>query len=139
MKKLIFTFFCLTLAFSLTGCTNNSPDNLKRISMDELNEKLDNNESFPLLINSSRCSACIAFKPTINSVLASHDFTLFYVEVDEFTEDEHEMLNQLFNIRGTPSILFIKDGDETSVLNRVVGNVPENELISALRNNGYID
>ena len=139
MKKilLIISFGVLGLILT-TGCSNNN-DRFIQLTFPELQEKLQAEESFPLYIGSARCSACVEFQPTLKRVIRNHDFIVYHIDLDKFSDNESEELVNMFNISGTPSLLYIVDGEESSTLNRVIGNVPEQDLINSLKNNGYIE
>ena len=139
MKKILLSLSCLIMILIFTtGCTNND-DRFIELSFEELQVKVDNNESFPLYVGSTRCSACAQFQPVLKRVIRNHDFTMYHVNLDNFSESEQKEFISMFDINATPSIIYIINGSETSVLTRLIGNVPEADLIRSLTDNGYID
>ena len=138
MRKILLGFIYLFIVIGFTtGCMNNN-DRFVLITFDDLQEKLEAEESFPLYVGSARCSACAEFQPTLKRVVRNHDFVMYHVDLDTFNEEEQSQFINLFNISATPSLIYIIDGEETSTLNRVVGNVTEAELINSLKSSGYI-
>ncbi|HHX53239.1 MAG TPA: hypothetical protein GX703_07065 [Erysipelothrix sp.] len=119
MKKII--LIGLMLLTILAGCSNNEPEanEINYVESPVLMDKLDNGESFFLVIGNTTCAACIQYKPTLEEVVSNKDAELFYIEVDvENGKSEasrqnvikffEEYLND--EINATPSTIYFKDG-----------------------------
>ena len=55
------------------------------------------------------------------------------------TEEEDKEFSKEFKVTGTPNTIFITEGQELSILQRIVGNASKQKIISKLKNNGYIE
>ena len=117
---------------------NPSFSNLKEINIDELENMLKKKDSFILVITQSTCSACVSYKPKLENVLKKHKLKAYFIEKDLLNEDERTRLNNIANISGTPTTIFIKDGEEENVAHRLVGNRDESVIEERLKNLGYI-
>ena len=66
MKK-IFTLLCaFVLCLSLVGCGAKTPFEIKEISATKLQKKLDNKESFVVIIERENCPFCEALQEYID-------------------------------------------------------------------------
>ena len=110
----------------------------KELSISELQEKIDNKESFILVISQTTCSHCAEYKPRIKKVLAKYEITGYYIEKDLLNEEETTQLNNIANISGTPATIFITDGEEKSSSTRISGARSTDVIISRLKAMGYI-
>lgn len=135
MKKI----FVLLIGFSmlfLTGCGRTGYD---EISYDQLQELLDDKESFPLVIASATCSACNSYRPTMEKFIKEYNVDVKYIDLDKLTDKEESELMSEFPISGTPTTVFVTKGTEKDTYNRIVGNKKISETEEAYRENGYID
>jgi len=117
---------------------NEMDKHLVELSINELQEKINNKESFILVITQTTCSHCAEYKPTLKKVLYKYDITAYYIEKDLLSDAEKGQLNEIANVSSTPTTIFIKDGEEKSTNQRFTGNRPESEIISKLKYEGYI-
>ena len=128
----------LALVLIIVLSNNDINDKFIDLSFNELQAKIENGDTFPLYIGSARCAICVEFQPTLKGVIRNNDFTMYHIDLDTFSMEESAELSNMFNITGTPTILFIVDGDEPSVINRIVGKVSEEDLVASLKEQGYI-
>ena len=127
-----------TLVVEAKNSSSTSYSNLKEININELENMLKKKESFILVITQSTCSACASYKPKLDNVLKKHKLKAFFIEKDSLNEEESKRLNNIANISGTPTTIFIKDGEEENVAHRFVGNRDESVIEERLKNLGYI-
>lgn len=113
---------------------------LSEISYDEIIEKLDNKDTFVLLISQTTCSHCIEYKPKLKEVSNEYEIDVYYIDVDLLKKDEYNELNSRlsFKTSGTPLTIFLKDGEETTVANRIKGNASKDKIVKKLKSNGFI-
>lgn len=137
LKKLCLLLGGLIFCFLLTGC-GNSNNYLVSIDMDELNQKIENEESFILEVMRTTCSACEAFEPKLERVTAEYEVTVYQINTDEIDADRWSTFSSEYSVTATPTILFFENGKEASIMNRINGNVSEDRLISKLETMGYI-
>lgn len=138
MKKLSKIFLAVILLFSLTACSNKS---YKEISLIEFKEKMANKDSFVLFIGRVNCSHCVDYKKTINKIISKYNIDIYYIDVDpeKMSEAEINEFNSLTNYGGsTPTTIFINNGIEDNVYNRIVGALPYNTIVNKLKDQGYI-
>lgn len=118
MKKLVLITSLLLVV--LAGCTSTS--NKKEINYVEsadIMEKMDNQESFFLIIGNTTCSACLAYKPTLEEIVANKEADLYYLEVDTEngkSETHKANVQKLFEeylnseINSTPTTIYVHEG-----------------------------
>ena len=113
---------------------------LSEISYDEVIEKLDNKDTFVLLISQTTCSHCATYKPKLKDVSNEYEIDVYYIDVDLLEEDEYNELNSRlsFKTSGTPLTIFLKNGEETTVANRIQGDSSKDKIIKKLKSNGFI-
>ncbi len=110
------------------------------LTADELKTKLDNKESFILVITGSECPHCALYKPTFKKVLKDYNLTAYEIMNDKLQNDsEKAFLNSVATITGTPTTIFIRDGEEISTASRIVGNADRSKIINRLKAIGYIE
>ena len=131
MKKILIVLTMLLLV----GC--GSPK-YTEINYEELKEKLDNKDTFVLLIGSDTCSACASFETTMKKVMSDTKIEIFYVNLHNLSDEDYSKIYSKFVVVSTPTTIFIKDGEETSTYNRIVGAVKYEEVIDSLKQYGYI-
>ena len=78
MKK-IFTLLCaFILCLSLVGCGAKTPFEIKEISATKLQKKLDNKESFVVIIERENCPFCEALQKYIDKTKDEHPNLILY-------------------------------------------------------------
>ena len=135
MKKIFVVLIGLSMLF-LTGCGRTS---YYEISYSELQDLIDNKESFPLVIASATCSACNSYRLTLEKFIQEYNVDVKYIDLDKLTDEEESNLMNEFPITGTPTTVFVEDGEEKDTYNRIVGNKKFSQTEEAYRENGYID
>lgn len=135
MKKLLTIFTLIISVVLITGC---SPKTYNEISYQELTNMLKNKEDFVLVIGSETCSACKAFKPTMEKVIKEYKLDIKYIDISKLSEEDESELISIFAFRGTPATIFITDGKEEKTYNRIVGNEKYSKVVEKLKKNGYI-
>lgn len=135
MKKSIFILFLLFFILLTTGCENNY---LKSIDYNAFKEKVENKESFIVEVVQTGCSACKDFTPRYRKVINKYKVTSYQLNYSDLKEEEKKEFDEQFSINSTPTVLFITNGEEKSVLTRIVGAVSEDKIINKLKANAYI-
>lgn len=138
MKKLL-RFISIIFIFSLilTGCSSKE-EHIKEISFNEFKEKIESKDSFALYIGNKNCSHCVSYLPTLKSVLNKYNITIYHLDNSKLSDSEQTNLKTYASISGTPTVLFITDGEEETTLNRIVGETTKEETIEIFKTNGYI-
>ena len=111
-----------------------------KIGYKEIIEKIEDKEDLILLISQTTCSHCENYKPKLKDVAKKYKLHVYYIDVDLLDEDEYDELNSYlsFASAGTPITIFLKDGNETTVANRIKGDSSKDKIINKLKSNGFI-
>lgn len=133
MKKKI--LLITTILLLASACSSN---NLKKLSLKELNEKLENKDSFVLyLTNEDETGTTL--KNTLTNVSKENDLKTYYVNLEKLSDKERDTLNQTFTFQDENIILFIKEGSEETVLSRLDDPyIGKEKLSDELKNQGFI-
>lgn len=134
MKKRILIGILLLLT-CITGCNKSY---LKSIDYNQFKEKVKNKESFIVEVIQTDCSACKNFTPKYRKIINQYKIESFQLNYSDLSEEEKKEFDSTFSINATPSVLFITNGEEPSVLTRIVGDVEEDKIITKLQSAGYI-
>lgn len=110
----------------------------KEITYNEIQEKLNNKESFVLVISQSTCSNCATYKPKVKIIAEDYGLNIFYIDID-LLENKDEVLKELKLSGSTPTTLFIQNGEEKSMLNRLEGDLSSKTVIKKLQELGFIE
>ena len=135
MKKVKYYVLLFISIVLLTSCGSS---NLKSISYSELNKKLDNKETFFFIVTRDGCSHCEDYIPKVEEVLDEYDIVGYNLNYSDLSEEDDEEFYNKYGISATPTTVFIKDGKEVSILQRIEGDVSKEKLITKLKNNNYI-
>lgn len=148
-KKVLFIVGALIVILSIVGLIyasitlNKSEENeekhLIEITFSELKEKINNKESFILLISQESCSHCAEYKPVLKKVLTKHDLYAYELQINKLSTKESAELKDIANTSGTPTTIFIENGTETNTSTRLVGTKQSSEIESRLKALGYIE
>jgi len=111
---------------------------LNEIKYDKVMEKVEAKDSFVLLLSQTTCSHCMDFKPKLAKVAKNYKVNIYYLETNLLSEDESKKLKEHFNYSGTPTTVFVINGEEKTAANRINGDVSEEKIISKLKSNGFI-
>ena len=133
MKKIITIFILLILT---TACSNNY---LKKINLDKLNNKLNNKETFILYLTNED-EAGITLKNTLLNVAKDENIQIFYLNTSKLNDEELKNLNEKFTFEKNYFIIFIKDGQENTLLSRIDDTfISQDNLKDELKNQGYLN
>jgi len=130
--------FMIYGAIVLKNKEKNLDKYLVELKINELQEKIDAKESFILVISQTTCSHCAEYKPRLKQILANNKIVAYYIEKDVLNDDETAQLNNIANISGTPTTVFIVNGEEENTATRIVGSKGNDVIKSRLKAMGYI-
>lgn len=123
MKKVLMLLVSVLL---LTGCSFGT--SLKKITYDELNQKMKNKETFVLYIGSKDCSHCAEFKPTLETVIKKYKLEVYYIDMSLVSEEQYNAVKEKTGLNGTPTVLVVEKGKSKST-DRIVGTKDEESVI----------
>ena len=109
------------------------------INMQQLEEKINNKDTFILVMTQTGCIHCQSYLPTIKKVSREYGVTFYVLNRAKLSKEEYNRLNNIANISGTPSTIFIVDGEEKTTLNRLTGSIEKSRLVEKLISEGYIN
>ena len=125
MKKIISILFLIIVCFSLTGCSDSEV--VTEIEYSDLEEMIDNKDSFILEIVQTGCSHCEEFTPRFRAVLKDNNVAAYSLNLYNLNDEDREKFNDLTtSVSGTPTVLYFENGKETS--NRIYGAVPNEKI-----------
>jgi len=104
----------------------------------EFKEKIDNKDSFVLVIHQTGCAACETYLPTYKSVADENKLDVYGINRSNFSTTEAKEFAEFANISGTPTTVFVIDGEEKTTTNRFVGPVNSTKLTDRLKGLGLI-
>ena len=78
------------------------------------------------------CGPCKAMEPAIESLMTEYNVEGSDVEIKKVNVDNEHELTQKYNIKGIPTLIFLKDGEEAhrDLFSRVYGNMPLDQALN---------
>lgn len=139
-KVIILVSICIVILIgAIIGDRIIGKSYFNEIKYEEVIKKIDNNESFVLVISQTECSHCNSYKPKIESVANKKKLDIYYIDVDLLSDNEYDEFKTYISFDGTPATVFIKDGEETSAATRINGDASIEKIEKKLKSNGFID
>lgn len=96
---------------------------LHKLSYSEYQEKIDNKETFVVIIERTSCSHCQNFMPVAEEFASSNNVPMYYIDTDEMEEDDWNKLatsNTFFKKNndswGTPTTIALYGSDALSYI-----------------------
>ena len=117
----------------------NDYSNITKITIDKLENKIEHEKDFILVITQTGCSHCENYLPVLNEVLKSNHMYAYELNIAELSLDEYNSFKEIVNFSGTPTTVFFKDGEEKSIKDRLVGNVGKDKITEKLKELDYIN
>lgn len=120
MKRILKLCSIFGMIMLLTACISSyerdtASGKIVEITVDEMQEMIENKESFPIVFTQTTCSHCIEFKEMLDGYLLNHNVVLYDVVLDKTPADQRKA--ELVTIRETfpgmnetPSLYYVKDG-----------------------------
>ncbi len=134
LKLFVLSIITLTL---FTGC-GSKEEHITEISLDEFKEKIANKETFAMYVGNENCAHCISYRPILESVLDEYDVDIYHLDNSKLSNEEYADFETYIHISGTPTVVFIEDGEEETTLNRITGEISKEQTIERFKTNGYI-
>lgn len=127
----------LVYAFIIKDTTAESK--LININVSELESKINNEETFMLVISQTGCSHCEQYLPELDRTLQEVNLNAYILNITGLDSENASTLNKYVNFSGTPTTIFFHEGMETTTLNRIVGYASKTKIKEKLKSLGYID
>ncbi|MBP3920534.1 MAG: thioredoxin fold domain-containing protein [Bacilli bacterium] len=136
MKKIIFMLL-ITLTIILTGC-GKKITTYDEIDYEKYKKMMENKETFSLVVGSSTCSHCSMFKGTMEKFISNYQINVKYIDISKLSEEDYKLFMSEIGVKSTPTTVFVKDGKQTSVYNRIVGAESYSNVVKAYTKMEYI-
>lgn len=119
---------------------NKNSGELIEVSFEEITDKVDNKDSFILVVSQSTCSHCATYKPKLMEITREYGINIYYINYDVEDKKVQTKFLDEFNLSGaTPTTIFIKDGKEVSLLSRIEGDLPKTKVVTQIKKMGFIE
>lgn len=140
-KVMILVSICVViLVGAIIGDKIMSKSYLNNIKVNTLVQKIKNKEDLVLLISQTTCSHCANYKPKLEKVANKYKIDVYYIDVDLLTDEEVKTFESYISFDGsTPVTIFLKNGEETTVANRINGDASTEKIEKKLKSNGFIN
>ena len=146
MKKKNFILYGIILIIILLGAFlvykfgfKKEDTNLIDITVPKLEEKINNKDSFVLVLSQTGCINCTQYLPELDRALKRVDYEAYVLNLSNINDEEKAKLSKIVIIEGTPTTVFIQNGEEKTSLNRLVGYASSANIIERLKSLGYIE
>lgn len=137
MKKGKIRLFILLIILCITGCTSKT-GKFESITFNEYQQLIENKESFILEVMSSDCTHCKSLKPKLQNVINNYGITIKTINLEKLSNKDYQEFTNIIGSKATPTILFYKNGYESSVSTRIIGDVTKERIIEKMKDNGII-
>lgn len=138
MKKTITILLVLISTILLFSGCNRKLTGYTEISYNNFNNKKEAGDTFPLVIGSSSCSACLMYKPVMEQFISDYQVEVFYIDLSKLTDDEYNKLKTEVSFDGTPTTVFYENGKLTSYFDRLDEAVSIDKVKNKFSEKGYI-
>lgn len=137
---IIIIIFIMLISILIINNILNKKGELIELNYSQVQEKINNKDSFILIVSQSTCSHCASYKNELKKVIKEYTINIYYIDYDKETENNKTEFLNSFNLDGsTPITLFINDGKETSLLNRIEGETNKKNAITKFKKMGFIE
>lgn len=141
MKKKIIILVSICIVILIGGIIYDniaSKSYLKEIKYKDVIEKINNKDTFVLLISQTTCSHCLEYKPKLETVANKEKINIYYIEYDLLSKEDTENFNKYISFSGTPTTVFFTNGEEKTAATRINGSASIEKIESKLKSNGFI-
>ncbi len=109
MKKCILLLVCL---LTFTACTEKDNKTLKRTSVNEIVTKIQNKETFVMVLGSKDCYSCKMLKEEMSDTIKENNITLYGVNSQDLTSTQLDQLNiAAGNFETLPVLFYVVKGE----------------------------
>lgn len=113
--------------------------NLISLNYNEITNKIKKKDSFILIVSRSTCSHCSEYKPKVESIAKKYNIDIYYIDFDLETKDNQEKFLDEYKLDGsTPITLFINNGKQTNLFDRIEGDISKETAIEKFKKMGFI-
>lgn len=118
---------------------NTIEDKIIELTFDELNKKINNKDTFILIVSQTGCSHCKTYKEIVNNIINKYDVDFYDINLTNLSDEETSEFIKIVNSSGTPTTVFMFDGVEKTTLNRISGSSSEEKVVAKLKKLGFLE
>ena len=133
MKKVLIMLIIIVGVFTLTVCNNN----LKTIKYSDFKEKINNKETFMLIVSQTGCSHCEEYEPILKKVLNDNNIDAYSLNITYMSKSDFKEFKDKYSFEGTPTTMFFNKGEEI-FSSRIIRSTTEKKLTNTLKRLKYI-
>lgn len=136
----IILFIAIVLILIINYLNTPKEGKLIGLSYQDLQNKIEKKEDFILLVSQSTCSHCATFKPKLIEITKEYGIDIYYIDYDKEDEETIDQFLDEYHLSGaTPTTIFIKNGQQESLLNRIEGDLSKEKVLDKLKKLGFIE
>ncbi len=136
---IIILFIIIVASLLIINILNPKKGNLIALNYKQVQSKIKNKDSFILIASASTCSHCAEYKPKLIKIAKEYKINIYYIDYDlESSKDQKEFLSNNKLNGSTPITLFIQKGKQTSIFDRLEGDVSKEKVVEKLKKLGFI-
>ena len=110
-------------------------EHIEEITYSEFKDKVDGSKKSVILVGRNDCSHCVSFKPVITKVAEEYDFTVYYINTNNITnQEDFDALWNFLGAEGTPTTAVVSEG---KLLAMHEGEMTRSDLIAFLKANYF--
>ena len=140
LKGILFTFSLVLLVGCSTSVSSASPGEIILVNLDQIDEKVKNQDSFIVYYAQSDCGYCHDFDESLSEYIPEHPVKIFKVLLDQ--EENATPADNLARVRNyfptfhvTPSVYYVEKGIFKSDLNPESVQITKDMLEAWVKNN----
>ena len=142
-KNIIYIAIILTIiliAFLIIiNINNKKTGSLISLTYQQLQEKIDKKDDFILVVSQSTCSHCATYKPKLKIIAQDYNLDIYYIDYDLEKDNIKKEFLENYDLDGsTPTTMFIKNGKQTNMFDRIEGDVSKEKAIEKFKKLGFI-
>ena len=110
-------------------------EHIEEITYSDFKDKVEGSKKSVILVGRNDCSHCVSFKPVITKVAEEYDFTVYYINTNNITnQTDFDALWDFLGAEGTPTTAIVSEGKLQAMHE---GEMTRSDLIAFLKANYF--